>query len=320
MLARARARGDPGTATRMAFALWRFWQKHGDLGEARRRLDALAAAPWSKDDPRLRAKVLEALGGVCWWQADMASMTTAYEEALAIWLSIGDEREIANAYYNAAFTYSISAIAPGGNAGPEVIGLSYINQARERFHAVGDEVGEANALWALGNYHYFRRDPDNVGIGFFREALEIFQRHGDQTMAGWARHMLGSSLLRRGETDEARTEIVGAMRQFHAAGDVAGLTLTLDDLSALAVTKGDLVRAARLRGAARNLGAETGAALAGFVEDAFEQGTRPSVRQAMAPEDVERYGAEGAAMTLDEAIAYALEDDGPADGAASAGA
>ena len=78
-----------------------------------------------------------------------------------------------------------------------------------------------------------------------------------------------------------------------------------------------------MRGAARNLTTETGTGLAGFVEDSFEAGTRPSVRAHMSESDVARYGAEGAAMTVDEAIAYALEgavggaaEDGPPAGTA----
>ena len=75
----------------------------------------------------------------------------------------------------------------------------------------------------------------------------------------------------------------------------------------MAVAEGDLPRAARLRGAARNLTTETGAELAGFVEDRFETGVRPGIRSHMSETELARYGAEGAAMTLDEAIAYALE-------------
>lgn len=126
-------------------------------------------------------------------------------------------------------------------------------------------------------------------------------------MEAWSLHMLGSGLLRNGEVAEGKQHVAHAVRHFHAAGDTAGLTLTLDDLSAVAVAEGDLVRAARLRGAARNLTAETGAGLAGYVEEAFEQRARPGVRAHMSKADVERYGAEGAAMTLDEAVAYALE-------------
>ena len=60
----------------------------------------------------------------------------------------------------------------------------------------------------------------------------------------------------------------------------SGLTLTLDDMSAIAVADGDLARAARLRGAARNLTSETGAGLATYVEDTFEEAcARASARR-----------------------------------------
>ena len=61
---RAAADGDGETAIGLAFALWRFWQKRGHLAEARRRLEGMAAAPWSHDPPSLRARLMEALGGV----------------------------------------------------------------------------------------------------------------------------------------------------------------------------------------------------------------------------------------------------------------
>ena len=184
--------------------------------------------------------------------------------------------------------------------------MSYIEEAQRRYHDLGDRHGEANALWALGNFHYFRGHPGN-GVEQFRDALEMFRAESDRTMEAWALHMLGTGLLRNGEPDEADGHIAHAIRHFHAAGDASGLTLTLDDMSALAVRRGDLIRAARLRGAARALTSETGVGLASFVEDTFEVSARPGVRSYMSPEDVDRYGAEGAAMTLDAAVAYALE-------------
>ena len=56
VLDRAVAAPDPPVAIGLAFSMWRFWQKRGHLAEARRRLEAMAAAPWSRDDPRLRAR------------------------------------------------------------------------------------------------------------------------------------------------------------------------------------------------------------------------------------------------------------------------
>jgi predicted ATPase/class 3 adenylate cyclase len=310
VLDRTMDRPDPATAIRLGFAMWRFWQKRGHLAEARRRLLAMEAEPWSHDEPRLRARLAEALGGICWWQGDIPEMTARYREALDLWLSIGDEAEIANAYYNASFEFAVRQSPEGPDPDAGGIGFGYIQEARRRYHELGDLLGEANALWALGNYHYFRNRAAN-GTVEFRGALEMFRRTQDLTMEAWALHMLGSGLLRNGEVDEARQHIEHAIRHFHAAGDAAGLTMTLDDMSAVAVATGELDRAARLRGAARNLTTETGTGLASYVEDTFETGVRPGVRSHMAADELERLGAEGAAMTLDQAVAYALEGSEP---------
>jgi tetratricopeptide (TPR) repeat protein len=239
-------------------------------------------------------------------------MTRRYEEALAIWESLGDEAELANAYYNASFTYAVPAVTAGTGAldDPDRIGLRYLTQAREIYHRLGDLRGEANALWGIGNYEYFRGFPGN-GVTEFRETIGMFREAGDLTGEAWGLHMLGTALLRNGEVGEAREHIEHAIRDFHASGDAAGLTLTLDDLSAVSVAEGDLPRAARLRGAARNLTTETGTGLAVYVEDTFETGARPGIRSHMSDDELARYGAEGAAWTLDEAVSYALEGAGP---------
>ena len=257
---------------------------------------------------------MEALGGTCWWQGDLPSMGRHYQEALDLWLAIGDDGEIANAYYNASFQFNVPARAGHhmDDSDEARIGLDYIERARDIYHRIGDRRGEANALWGMGNYYYFRGLPGN-GVEHFRVALEMFREVADLTMEAWSLHMLGTELVRNGEIDEARTHIDHAIRHFYAAGDASGLTLTFDDLSAIAVAEGDLPRAARLRGAARNLTTETGAELAEYVEDMFETGIRPGVRSHMSEPDLARYGAEGAAMTLDEAVAYALEGSEPPD-------
>jgi non-specific serine/threonine protein kinase len=293
----------------MAFAMWRFWQKRGHLTEARRRLDGFDAAPWSRDDPVLRARLCEALGGVCWWQGEIEAMTVYYTEAADLWRAIGDRLELANALYNLSFAYSVPAdwteVTPQ-EVDAEGIGIRMLEEARSLFAEAHDERGEANTLWALGNRHYFR-DVEEAGTVQFRQALEIFRRVGDRTMEAWSLHMLGSGLLRRGAIEEARECLHHAMRHFWAAGDAAGITLVFDDLSSLAVAEEDYERAARLRGAARALTTTTGVGLARFVDEWFEGKVRPNVRLFLSPEDLRRWGDEGAAMTLDDAVAYALD-------------
>ena len=135
VLDRAVAAPDPPVAIGLAFSMWRFWQKRGHLAEARRRLEAMAAEPWSRDDPRLRAKLMEALGGTCWWQGQIERMGACYEEALASWLAIGDEAEIANAYYNASFRTQSRRRRGGWSVRPgRRRGMTYIERARDLFH------------------------------------------------------------------------------------------------------------------------------------------------------------------------------------------
>ncbi|HEX5824260.1 MAG TPA: adenylate/guanylate cyclase domain-containing protein [Candidatus Limnocylindrales bacterium] len=304
VLDRAVAAGDGSTALRLGFAMWRYWQKRGHLAEARRRLQAIADAPWSRDDPVLRARLMEALGGVAWWQADLDTMAPAYSEALAIWEELGDQRELSNALYNDSFRYAVSE--DPSKSDPDGIGLGQMVRARDLAAAAGDDRGRANALWGIGNYLYFH-DTDDRGMSQFQEAFDTFSRIGDRTMEAWSLHMLGTAQLRSKKLDESRANVDRALRLFHAFGDVAGITLALDDFASLAVAMDDLPRAARLWGAARALSSAGGVGLADFVDQQFEFYSRPSARFVLGAEELERHAVEGRAMTLDESVAYALE-------------
>ena len=310
---RAAARADAEIAIGIAFHTWRFWQKRGHLYEARRRLDAMVAAPWSRDDPRLRARLLEALGGVCWWQGEPRPMKVAYAETVEIWRALEDKGELANALYNYSFSFTVPAErAPDRGEIPETDpggeGRRALEEALAIYREIGDERGEANVLWGLGNMRYFSFAiaPEDTGLEEFQLALEKFRRVGDRTMEAWSLHQLGSAYLRLGQLDESQALLLDALRLFKKASDTTGLTLAFDDLSSLAVAQGDLERAAKLWGAARNLTNTTGAGLAAFVDDAIEYDARPNVRRELAPEQLTEIGSVGAAMPLDDMIEYAL--------------
>jgi hypothetical protein len=125
-------------------------------------------------------------------------------------------------------------------------------------------------------------------------------------MEAWSLHMVGSALLRTRKPDESRPYLRDAIRHFFLAGDAAGITLVVDDLSSQALADDEPERAARLWGAGRALTKASGATLAAFTDKWFEASLRPSVRTSVDPADLERWAAEGAAMSLDEVVAYAL--------------
>ena len=121
-----------------------------------------------------------------------------------------------------------------------------MTEALALYREIGDERGVANVLWGIGNSATSAR-PTTMARPSSTEALEIFRRVGDRTMEAWSLHMLGTALLRLGRWRRGRAvHLRDALRLFHGVGDVAGITLALDDLAAESVALGDLPRAARL--------------------------------------------------------------------------
>jgi predicted ATPase/class 3 adenylate cyclase len=309
-LDRAEAVPDPEAAGRLGFALWRFWQQRGYLREARQRLAAFEAHGWDLA-PRTHARLLEALGGVAYWLADFDAAQTWYEAALETWRTLGDRGEIANALYNLGSS-AVPALRRTGDVRDTDVwqrARAALDEALENYEAIGDRLGQGNVLWGIGGLYYFSSEVAEAERWYVR-ALEHFQAARNRTMEAWTLHMLGSTILKQGRASAADT-LRQALRLFHAAGDLSGITLVLDDLSAVAVTDGDLERAARLRGAARQLTKSTGTDLAEIVEDVFEQATRPNARVAMGAAELERFEAEGRRLALDTAIGYALGETDP---------
>lgn len=308
-LERAEAIPDPEAAVRLGFALWRFWQQRGYLREARHRLTSLEAHGWDLA-PRTHARLLEALGGVAYWQADAAASRPWYEAALEIWRTLGDRREIANALYNLGSSEVSTLMAGSADAETWKRARANLDEALENYEAIGDRLGQGNVLWGIGGLYYFASDSAEAERWYVR-SLEHFRAARNRTMEAWALHMLGSTVLKLGRIESAADMMRHALRHFHEAGDLSGITLVLDDLSAVAVTDGDLERAARLRGAARQLTQSTGTELARMVEEEFEQVTRPNARVAMDAGELERLEVEGRGLALDVAVAYALGETDP---------
>ena len=70
---------------------------------------------------------------------------------------------------------------------------------------------------------------------------------------------------------------------------------------------GDVERAGRLWGAARHLQERTGTGLADYVRRTKELFGVPTPGDGLPEEQLERFAAEGAALSLDEVVAYAME-------------
>jgi tetratricopeptide (TPR) repeat protein len=299
------AKPDPVLGARLSVALWRFWQQRGYLNEARARFERLAAQGWTLE-PIDQARFDEAYGGIAYWQSDQTTATRWYDEALTIWREVGDKREIANALYNRAYADMIEIMEGNVAAAHHGAGRAKLDEALAIYRELGDTGGEGNILWGLGSLAYFTSDAETAET-WYRQALELHRAAGNRTMEAWSLHMLALSMVGKRDFGEAVKTGRHALQQFYEAGDVSGVTLSLDDLALSALGTGDPERAGRLWGAARRLQQTTGTDLANYVEQMQQLFGVPTPKDVLPAEDLAKLAAEGAGMSLDEIVTYALE-------------
>ena len=276
------ARPDPALGARLSFALWRFWQQRGYLNEARARFERIAAQGWTLE-PIDQARVDEAHGGIAYWQSDQSTATRLYDEALAIWREIGDKREIANALYNRAYADMIEIMEGNVAAAHHTSGREKLDEALAIYRELGDSGGEGNILWGLGSLAYFTSSAETAE-SWYRQALELHRSAGNRTMEAWSLHMLALSMVGKRDFGEAMQTGRHALQHFYEAGDVSGVTLSLDDLALSALGTGDAERAGRLWGAARRLQQTTGTGLADYVEQMQQLFGVPTPKDALPPD------------------------------------
>jgi len=289
------AAGKAQQAMRLSGLFWRFWQMRGHIHEGRARLKAVLAMPDSRQFDEERLMALEAAGGLAYWQADMIIAQGFYDESLELTRRVGDTRAIANAIYNAAWPMIVDRTAL-----PRAKRL--LEEAIPLFRELNDQGGVGRTLWGLGNVAYFGKDYSAARPPLL-EAQSIFRKLDDRFMLGWSTHTLGLVAVKTDDIEDAQQYFLDALHLFIEAQDVSGITLQLDNLSVIARTKGDLVRATRLAAAAVAQQALTGTSLGGLLS--YQEGR--TGREGLNEADAAKAWAEGQAMTLEEAIAYALD-------------
>jgi predicted ATPase/class 3 adenylate cyclase len=287
--------GHTRLAMRLAGVFWRFWQMRGHIHEGRARLVRVLGMPNSHDFPHERLMALEAAGGLAYWQADMDVAQGFYDECLQLTRQVGDKRAIANAIYNDAFPMSVSR--------------STISRARELleealalFREVGDDKSIARTLWGLGNASFFATDYAAARPPL-EEAQTISRRLDDRFHLAWSTHTLGLVAYNTDDIAAAHKYFLEALELFIEAQDVSGITLQLDNLSVIARKQGDTVRATRLAAAAVAQQAVTGTGLGALLS--YQEGR--TGREGLSEADAAKAWAEGQRLSLEEAVAYAID-------------
>jgi DNA-binding CsgD family transcriptional regulator len=275
--------------------LWLAWSKMvcGDLAEANAQLcDVLADADaahdvmWLAGGRAAQAQLLAFVGEV---DAARATAEDGVENASQIGELFEGFAQVAAA---------VAALAAGDPAAAKELGQMatqlLAGQSAELVAAVYP-VGEA-AL-ALGDVHAAR--------GYVDEAVSA--THGwHKVLALTTRARIA---LAEGEPDQAERDAHDALAGAAAIGTVLGLPGILECVAAVAANAGSCQEATRLLGAAQTIRQRTGE-VRFRVHDAAYEALVSMIRNSLDENDFDAAWAQGAALTIEEAIAYAQRGRG----------
>lgn len=261
-------------ALETAAELWRFWQRRGHLIEAEHRLDTILALPGG--EPRLRAKALEALGGILYWRGQWEAAREPYEQALELLREHHDSLDLANALYNASF--------PTGWSGDREKAVEYLNEALKISISLDDRLGVGRAYWGLCDQAMYQRDNQEVLRYAFLAESEFLSLDAPFDL-GWARFMIAETSRHIGDLDTARLYVDLSASSFVDARDLSAIVLILYLKASLLVEEGDELTASKLVGAVDMLKEQTGAGIADIEINQYElvnrmrSDTRPEIRR-----------------------------------------
>jgi tetratricopeptide (TPR) repeat protein len=291
------ARAEAGPALRMAGALWRFWQARGQIREGRRRTAEVLALPGGA--PRERMAALSAAGGMAYWQADMPAAGAAYGEALELARRLGEPRALAQALYDASFPVGMGGDVPAAMALLEE-GLAIAQRLRD-----ASLTGEI--LWGTGTVYWYNGGHAEAEP-FYERALQVLEGTDAVFVLGWALRMRGAIRGARGDVERARGDLERALRMFAADDDRSAVVLLLQDFAGLALRAGERERAFRLAGAAAAAESVNETKMLEFTGNKIPDLAQAAER--IGRERAEALLAEGRAMSMAQAVGYALEPRG----------
>jgi predicted ATPase/class 3 adenylate cyclase len=282
---------------RIGGALWRFWHLRGHFTEGRAWVSQLLALPSGQARTAARAKGLNGIAGLVYWQADYDLATTYWNESLSIWQELGDRGQIGEVLYSLAYI--------AGVAGDNQRAMDLFEQSIELFQEAGNRRGEGNALSSLGMIQGQERQFE-AALRTTQEAFAIVSEIGDVFGMANVQGMLGRLAVDQGRFEEGRPHILETLRLFQSLGDMSGIAFSLDDLATLEIGLGRLERAIVLTGAAeiirKTLGGAAPTALVSLPK------AREAATGALDNDVIEAAWARGQSMALEEALAFAFEE------------
>ena len=325
---------------RFAAGLWRYWKSRGQSSEGRRHLqrilEGLPAGPARQTAACARA--LTAVGSLAYYEGDFAYSEQSRKEALAIFQNVGDNVGIADCLnglgniaisqgnYDAAHGFYEESLTMRRDLGDtwgvaRLLGnlglLAYFqmdyaqayslhSESLTLFRELRDDEGIANELVNLGDVALHQAEL-STALAFYRESAAISGGLKDQWGLAYAILGIANVAFEKGDVSKASTLYRECLSMFHDESDHIGLPYALESVAALAMMKKQAEKAVKIFGAADALRKRTNSPMPLPNSSTYQKNI--SVLQGQLDRSkFEVIWREGHTMTMEQAVAYALEN------------
>jgi predicted ATPase/DNA-binding CsgD family transcriptional regulator len=293
------ARGEVEGVVRFAWALWFFWYLRGHQREGYRYTgEVLGQGDGLSTEMRAKALCVRAI--MSYGLGSFERTTQLFEESAILFRQAADRSGV--------------AIALGGvGVGTLLQGdmeraAAAFEEGLRLYREIGDKWGVSETLGYLGMIPLSRGDHAQA-TRHFEEALALSREIGNRHSGYVSSYNL--ALIARAQGDHARAVrlYVEGLRLVVEVCDRADIAYCLEGLAELVGERGEPERAVRLFGASEALLEAVGAPLYVQVQDrASIERAVDALRSRLDETTFEIAWAEGQAMTLEQAIDYALDE------------
>ncbi len=170
----------------------------------------------------------------------------------------------------------------------------------------GDREGIAKALLFLGFIAFEQGDYVQARV-LHQQSLLIYRELGNKSGVAWGHYNLGKVAFEQGDYVQAHVLHQQSLTMFRELGNKEDIAKSLNEFALLSVKEAQEARGVRMWGAAASVRDSFGFFMLPF-ERARQERETAAVRQTLGEAAFAAAWTEGRALTLEQAISYALEE------------
>jgi predicted ATPase/class 3 adenylate cyclase len=182
--------------------------------------------------------------------------------------------------------------------------IGWLEESKTLHHRLGDQTSEAGVLENYGKIFYWQGNYSRSGA-CYEEAIKLYEKVG--ILPSWVQAHLAYTELRLGNQAKAKALYKDCIQQFQKVNAVTGLIFVIEGLASLYTYQQKFERAARLFAWA-DAGRAKGGDLRPPVEQRSVERDLDMIHSQLDETEFDQARGQGAAMTVDQALALALDD------------